>query len=247
MKNFNALRKSNVHFETNKIAEYSPTASQMVGYQPPPYNLKNSNKFPGTADFYTSADGCQYKKIESDGMIQTTIDYPKNALHIPGEYHELYRHSAISEEIPQNIRHKFGTRDTHNLLRDQVRVHDTLSVIQNAGIIKKVDKSKQEDFSEHKQFLKTQHATSNKNEDYLDLGNYLRHAVCHGYPLVNSKGTTFYDYTPEINKEFLSDKSNYTSPYRRTKDQHGRWVELCIVDTKREKELRELAKKEEKK
>lgn len=193
----------------------------MVGFEPSPYNLRNCDKFLGASEFYNSANGCQYKKIESDGITQTTIDFPKNSLHIPGEYHELYRHSVVSSEIPQNIRHKFGTHDTNYLLNDQVRVHDTLSSIQNAGIIKKVDKSKQEDYPEYKHFLKTQHALAKRNEDYLDLGNYLRHAVCHGYPVVNSKGTTFYDFNPETNKKYLSDRSNYTSLYRRTKDELG--------------------------
>jgi hypothetical protein len=36
---------------------------------------------------------------------------------VPGKYHELYRSSVDSSEVPQNIRHKFGTNQTEQLLR----------------------------------------------------------------------------------------------------------------------------------
>ena len=65
------------------------------------------------------------------------------------------------------------------------------------------------------------YSPAHKNEDYLDLGNYLRHAVCRGFPLVNSKGTTFYDYNPDTSKKFLHDKDNFQNANRRTKDWLG--------------------------
>ena len=98
-----------------------------------------------------------------------------------------------------------------------MKVHDTLSSIQNSGIIKKVDRTKENEMDKYR----TRNNPKNKNEDYLDLGNYLRHTVSHGYPMVDSRGTTFYDYSPDTNQKFLSDKNNYTSPHRRTKDYLG--------------------------
>lgn len=232
--NFNSLRKSNIKYESNEVVESNQSNQRRhIGYTSAYPTLRDTDLLPNENSFYTSGDGTQYKKIDSDGCIQTTVDFPKNALHIPGKYHELYRHSVVSSEIPQNLRHRFGTKDTNELLIDQVKVHDTLSSIQNSGIIKKVDRTKENEMDKYR----TRNNPKNKNEDYLDLGNYLRHTVSHGYPMVDSRGTTFYDYSPDTNQKFLSDKNNYTSPHRRTKDYLGKWTELCIVDTRQTKDL----------
>lgn len=227
---FNSKRKQNQKYATNQVID---NRRDRIGYTP---TLKH-NESHGDAKIYTTGDGTHYRQVEADGMVQTTIDYPKNALHIPGKYHEPYRHSVVSDEIPQNLRHKFGTDDTNYLLSDQVKVHDTLSSIQNAGIIKKVDKLEKTEFSDNDRYLNRKKTVGNKNEDYYDLGNYLRYAVCRGYPSINQKGTTFYDYNPETSKNFLADKTNYESSHRRTKDWLGKWTELCIVDTRQCKEL----------
>lgn len=239
--NYNSLRKSNIKYETNYMVE-SDHANQknLVIYSPSSKNtLKESSIFPNECEFYKSADGTQYKRMGTgDGCIETTVDFPKNVLHIPGKYHEHYRHCVVAEEIPQNLKAKFGSKHTEYLLKDQVKVHDTLSAIQNHGIIKKVDKTKSEHY-ENDDRMSNPRAPGNKNEDYLDLGNYLRHAVCHGYPTINARGTTFYDYNPETNREFLSDKDNYTKQNRRTKDWLGKWTELSIVNSRQTKELAE--------
>ena len=115
------------------------------------------------------------------------------------------------------MRHKFGTKDTYDLLLDQVKVHDTLSSIQNSGIIKKVDRT-HSDSIEHSSMEKSVGLT--KNEDYYDLGNFLRHAICHGYPSIHERGTTSFDYNPDINKKYLADRSNI-SHHRKRKDWLG--------------------------
>lgn len=232
--NFISLRKENTKFRTNEIKEPFLKSDQYVnGYIPSYSTLKENRKLGNSGSIYTSANGITYERTSSDGVVQTTLDFPKNALDIPGKYHELYRHSVVSDEIPQNIRHKFGSKDTKQLLADQVKVHDTLSSIQNAGIIKKVDRTKSTSYLNTDKIMVEKYSPAHKNEDYLDLGNYLRHAVCRGFPLVNSKGTTFYDYNPDTSKKFLHDKDNFQNANRRTKDWLGNWSELSLkcVDT----------------
>jgi len=115
------------------------------------------------------------------------------------------------------LRHKFGTKDTNNLLQDQIKVHDTLSNIQNKGIIKKVDRT-------HSCFLdddKANYSPGQYNQDYIDLGNHLRHSVSHGYPLINSKSTTVADFNSGISKEYLADKQNSNSDHRIKQDWLG--------------------------
>ncbi len=127
-----------------------------------------------------------------------------------------------------NLRHKFGDQDINDVLKDQVKVHDTLSLIQNAGIIKKADQAiSQPDL---RSGLVKNNDYYRKNEDYLDLGNYLRHAICHGFPIMGLRSTTSYDFNPNINKEYLSDKMNIDSKYRKRKDYHGKF--LCIFGEK---------------
>ena len=91
---------------------------------------------------YKAADGTVYKHYDAGTHFVEEIDYPtKNVIHIPNKYHERYRQSLNVTEVPQNIKHKFGTAQTARLLDDQVRVHSALSKIYNSGIIKKYDKT----------------------------------------------------------------------------------------------------------
>lgn len=84
-----------------------------------------------------SADGTVYKHFErGDRSKEVVIDYPtQNIIHIPGKYHEHYRQTVSHNEIPANIKAKFGSRNTRELLKDELKVHDTLSKIYNTGII----------------------------------------------------------------------------------------------------------------
>ena len=127
------------------------------------------------------------------------------------------------------MKHKFGTNDTNDLLKDQVKVHDGLSSIQNKGIIKKNDKTKIIEFDNNEVRLE-KYETGKSNEDYLDLGNHLRHTVSHGYPMVNCKSTTYYDFNSDISKKFLTEKNNYTSSNRRTKDWLSKFLFKVFAD-----------------
>ena len=80
--------------------------------------MQPCNFFEQDSQNYRSADGTQFKHITSNGLQTTVIDYPsKNVIHIPGKYHELYRTSVEINEIPQNIKHKFGSIQTEQLLK----------------------------------------------------------------------------------------------------------------------------------
>lgn len=86
-------------------------------------------------NIYRAADGTVYRHYHKDNADTIVANYPtKNVIHVPGRYHEHYRQWATFDEIPTNIKAKFGTNDTKELLKDELRVHDTLSEIYNAGI-----------------------------------------------------------------------------------------------------------------
>jgi len=250
---FNYLRKSKSYYDYNKRQNLNNlkshyknlgtimdlrSNSQQIKSLRPDLNLKESYNLPDN-QHYKSADGTQYKYSNVDGFQTTIIDYPsKNVIHVPGKYHELYRSSVDSSEVPQNIRHKFGTNTTEKLLSDPLKVHDTLSHIQNLGTIKKHDKfAPDEGPSELFKQLNT--AAASKvipGTDYYDLG----HSICHGYPVVASADstTTRSSYNEAVSKEHLTDwESNVKSPYRRHKDWLGKWTEQSLVSNKLTKEL----------
>ena len=53
------------------------------------------------------------------------------------------------------------------------------------------------------------------------LSNYLRHAVCHGYPDLKKRSFKESVHNADVNKEYLADPENYTLKNRRKKDWLG--------------------------
>lgn len=84
--NFISLRKENTKFRTNEIKEPFLKSDQYVnGYTPSYSTLKENRKLGNSGSIYTSANGITYERTSSDGVVQTTLDFPKNALDIPGK------------------------------------------------------------------------------------------------------------------------------------------------------------------
>ena len=183
------------------------------------------------AEVYKAADGTVFKRYETNGEQIDVIDYPsKNVIHTPGKYHELYRTSLKPDEVPSNIKHKYGARETNNLLENQVKVHDTISAIQNYGVHKKTNK----DNLIANELEKEMGLVLNKKKEnsYYDLGNYLRHAVCHGYPSMIKTTLKEDVHSGDVNKQHLSDLKNIESPYRRKKDWLGNLKRLIFFFTR---------------
>ena len=179
-------------------------------------------------DSYVAADGTEYKIYNGpSGHTVKEVNCPsRNVIHVPGKYHEHYRNTVVNDEVPQNIKHRFRTEQTNELLKDQLKVHDTLSHIQNSGIIKKNDKTEDEPGATLGEVdrLKAERSVS----DYYDLGNHLRHIVCHGYPTVIKQSHKETVHNNELSKEYLADwKQNVESPWRRRKDWIGK--RLCFI------------------
>jgi hypothetical protein len=106
------------------------------------YPRASDEPFKATTNYYKSAIGTEYKTYYENGFKVQEINPPtKNVIHVPGEYHELYRQYVTLDEVPSNIRARFGSKNTESLLKDQLKVHDTLSEIHNQSLVKKVDKS----------------------------------------------------------------------------------------------------------
>ena len=158
-----------------------------------PRNKWFTNK-PKPVEFYKSANGTFYQNIDMGDKRIEIIDYPsKNVIHMPGKgYHEYYRTSLENHEVPENLKAKFGTKQTEKLLEDRLKVHDTLSKIQNSGINKKHDKLllnerlgvETEDGTKvtvaAAEPAEKKDAKHRASPAYNDLSNYLRHSVQHG-------------------------------------------------------------------
>ena len=118
------------------------------------------------------------------------------------------------EEVPQNIKHKFGTNETSKLLSDKLVVHDAISKIYNTGIIKKCDKSNIDEEKSNEKIPPTPTRKQQINQ-YYDLGNHLRFSICHGYPEKITKSSKELCHNGEISKIYLSDPKNVNSIFRR--------------------------------
>lgn len=219
-------------------SNYSNNSSKTANYNNSQQILKlNRNTYRG-------ADGTTYRHYETDTHYIQETDYPtKNVIHIPGRYHELYRQTLTAKEVPTNIRHKFGTKDTTQLLDDQLKVHDTLSKIYNSGIIKQHQKPEpvnQEKIIEKK---------NNEIQQYYDLGNHLRFAICHGYPEAIKKNQSSNEkvHNELVSKEYLSDIKNIESPFRRKRDWLSTWMEHNVVRSRIEAGLTQRAMEQSKK
>ena len=179
---------------------------------------------------YVAADGTQYKIYNApSGHTVKEVNCPtRNVIHVPGKYHEHYRSTVVESELPQNIKHKFRARLAGDaaevLLNDQLKVHDTISHIQNSGIIKKNDKTDETINANNIEFK-----MEKKLSDYYDLGNHLRHAISHGYPSVYKVSHKEDVHNNSVSKEYLSEWDlNVKSPWRRRKDWIGRFLIFLI-------------------
>jgi hypothetical protein len=172
------------------------------------------------ADSYRSADGTiykHYKLIDTDNVQVKEAEYPtKNVIHIPGKYHEYYRQWLNLNQVPKNLQHKFGSKQTAKLLENEIKVNDTLSQIHNRGMEKK--SIKDDPCSVRNDDGKDE--SSESVCDYYDLGNHLRHVISHGYPDASLIKSSFKEsvHNESVSQQYLSDWSNVESPYRRKKD-----------------------------
>lgn len=79
------MRKANIKYQTNEIKEVILNNDKYVNGYKPSYSTIRENRQPRNSGIYTSANGTTYERTSSDGVIQTTLDFPKNALDIPGK------------------------------------------------------------------------------------------------------------------------------------------------------------------
>jgi hypothetical protein len=245
---YNSLRRSrtSMYFPDNRKQSHTDTKSfalhnDLLDTKSPSRQLINSNRLssrrrecqPGE-NCYKSADGTVYKRyVDENNIVTEHIDPPtKNVIHVRGKYHEQYRQSADFEEIPQNIKHKFGTNNTRELLKDEVKVHDTLAKIYNDGVNKKQNRENEE-VTEirgiQEVFSRGSSRPTDPHKDYNELGNLLRHAVQRGQTTVYDMGHIKEWHNEEVSKLYLSDKKNIDSPYRRKTDWLSKFSDLLLT------------------
>ena len=127
--------------------------------------------------------------------------------------------SSLSiDEIPQNLKHKFKTKQAIDLMKSQEKVERTIAKLQT------IEDAKKHKFVGNEELTRPVSATIDpkQNAVYYDLSNYLRHAICHGYPDLKKRSFKEHVHNANVNKEYLSDPDNYTLQNRRKKDWLGK-------------------------
>jgi hypothetical protein len=242
VEDYNSMRKTKSSLAFQNRRKDTEVFSSISNYKLNGNILNNYSTFQPSASFitprlddepnlqfvenYVSADGTEYKIYNApSGHTVKQVNCPtRNIIHVPGKYHEHYRNTVVESEVPQNIKHKFRAVHADELLKDQLKVHDTLSQIQNSGIIKKNDKTEDVMNSNNIEFK-----MEKKLSDYYDLGNHLRHAISHGYPTVYKVSHKEDVHNNDVSKEYLSEWDlNVKTPWRRRKDWIGNFlIEFC--------------------
>jgi hypothetical protein len=119
-------------------------------------------------------------------------------------------------EVPQNIRHRFRSNITSELLADRDKVQrdrndiDYVSPRQRTHI-----------------YRRAQANVVMTNADYTKISNDLRNTVCHGYPVERRSHSKTIHNEQVFNSRHENDQQ--TNIYRRRKDWLGRWTEANIV------------------
>ncbi|CAF2553573.1 unnamed protein product [Rotaria sp. Silwood2] len=132
-------------------------------------------------------------------------------------------------QVPQNIRHRFRSIITDELLSDKDKVErdknefEYVNVKQNTSI-----------------YHRPQTTFLSSNPDYTKISNDLRCTVAHGHPVQrHSHSKTV--HSDDIFKNHQDDKQS--SLYRRKKDWLARWTEANIIRDNLYKSILEAQKK----
>jgi hypothetical protein len=132
--------------------------------------------------------------------------------------------------VPQNIRHRFRSIITSQLLADKDKVERDKNELQYVNIKQKTPIS-----------YRSQTSFASTNPDYTKISNDLRSVVCHGHP-VQRRSHSRTVHNEEIFKNYFQNKEQ-SSLYHRKKDWLGRWTEANIIRDRLYKDIAESQKK----
>ncbi len=135
-------------------------------------------------------------------------------------------------QVPQNIRHRFRSAITSELLSDTVKVERDRNDLEYVNIKHKTPLY---------QRSQTTFSISNPNPDYSKISNDLRTVVCRGHP-VERRSHSKTVHNEQIFKDQYQDNKK-PNLHRRKKDWLGKWTEANIIRDRLYKEILEAQKK----
>lgn len=176
-----------------------------------PFDLLTNIRTHPMKNHFEFSDGTKLEKYEIDGKNYEVYEFSENPR---GRLGSSLEYNA--NHVPQNIKHKFGTKVTTQLLKDPSKVNQTL-----------VDMNEKSNFKKHQEPTKEEERPESraidpkKHTTYYNLSNFLRHSVSHGYPDLNAKSTKQRVHNASVSREYLADPENYKLANRRKKDWLG--------------------------
>ncbi|UJR08907.1 hypothetical protein I4U23_013161 [Adineta vaga] len=160
--------------------------------------------------------------------MDSTANFDINrAIEFEGDYYT----NVNGYEVPQNIRHRFRSTITSELLSDKDKVERDKNELLYTN-------SRQRTPAFYHQPKQT---VAVSDPDYAKLSNDLRSTVCRGIP-VQRRSHTKTVHNEDIFKEYFQDDQP-GSIHRRKKDWLGRWTEANIVRDRLYKSILESKKK----
>jgi hypothetical protein len=147
------------------------------------------------------------------------------------DFEGAYYTEVNGYQIPQNIRHRFRSLITSELLSDTDKVERDKNELAYVNIKQK-----------HPIYHRSQTTLSPISDpDYTKLSNDLRTVVCRGNPVQRVSHTKTV-HNEDIFKDYFQDDKQ-PNLYRRKKDWLGRWTEANIVRDRLYKNILEAKKK----
>jgi hypothetical protein len=129
--------------------------------------------------------------------------------------------------VPQNIRHRFRSIITAELLADKDKVQYDQNELESVNTKPRMPI-----------YQRTETTFPTSNPDYTKISNDLRTTVCRGAPVQRrSHSKTVH------NEEIFQDHEEKSNLYRRKKDWLGRWTEANIIRDRLYKSILEAQKK----
>ncbi|CAF1180389.1 unnamed protein product [Rotaria sp. Silwood1] len=132
-------------------------------------------------------------------------------------------------QVPQNIRHRFRSTITAELLLDKDKVERDKNDLEYVNIKQNIPI-----------YRRPQTTFSSSNPDYTKISNDLRCTVAHGYPVQRSSHSKTI-HNQDIFKSHQDDQQS--NLYRRKKDWLARWTEANIIRDRLYKNILEAQKK----
>ena len=133
-------------------------------------------------------------------------------------------------QVPQNIRHRFRSNITAELLSDQNKVERDRNNLAYVNIKQKTPI-----------YQRPQTTFEPMNPDYSKISNDLRTTVCRGHP-VQRRSHSKTVHNADIFQNHQQEEK-YSNLYRRKKDWLGQWTEANIIRDRLYKSILEAQKK----